>query len=98
MTNYNERLDVILSTFDGGIHGKGSERGGYPTYFTEPYPLWVGERKRATKQALTSLIKQLVAEAKPVRKLPESGDSVAVYYEKMLYEFEQNLLKALEEK
>lgn len=52
MTNYNERLDKILSMFDGGIHAKGSDKGGYPTYFTEPYPLWVEERKRAAKQAI----------------------------------------------
>ena len=103
MTNYNERLDKILSMFDGGIHAKGSDKGGYPTYFTEPYPLWVEERKRAAKQANTSLIKELVAEAKP-RKYQEEDfkgsepDRRKKAFNRAIDEFEQNLLKALESK
>ena len=82
MTNYNERLDEIL-------------QGELVCISNDPDAYVAGIED--TKQAFTSLTKELVAEAKPVRKLPESGDSVAVYYEKMLTEFEQNLLKALEE-
>lgn len=59
------------------------------------------------KQALASLIKELVAEAKPelkevVRQIPGDMDSFlhnqeAIWSEQYVTEFEQNLLKALEE-
>lgn len=101
MTNYNKRLDDVLSA----VYLAGTENGlGRSLTDTKE----IMHRKEAfikgnrvsdeAKQAITSLTKELVMEAKPVRKLPESGDSVAVYYEKMLTEFEHNLLKALEEK
>lgn len=45
-------LDEIFNMFEGGVHAKGSDKGGYPTYFTKPYPLWVEERKRAARQAI----------------------------------------------
>ena len=49
-----------------------------------------GEFHYSLKQAITSLIKELVAEAKPKDMNP--------FYEKpVVDEFEQNLLKALEE-
>ena len=54
------------------------------------------------KQAITSLIKELVAEAKPHKRLPDDSptadeDLVNYGYNQAIDEFEQNLLKALEE-
>ena len=53
------------------------------------------------KQAITSLIKELVAEAKP-RKYKLDGSTkkpnLASEYNMAIDQFEQNLLKALEEK
>lgn len=73
MTNYNERLDTILSAH-------GAEEG----EFTE-----------SLKQALTSLTKELVAEAKPAHV---HGTTVSSgQFNRGVSEFEQNLLKALEE-
>ena len=72
-------LDEILDAFASG----------------EVSPHWKDNRKTYTKpeakQAIISLIKELVAEAKPKEMNP--------FYEKPIVdEFEQNLLKALEEK
>jgi len=50
------------------------------------------------KQALTSLIKELVAEAKPEVRVFDDGINDATYFQqKIVDQFEQNLLKALEE-
>jgi len=58
------------------------------------------------KQAITSLIKELVTEAKPKKRPPDYySDSIDLYprqcaansWNKAIDEFEQNLLKALEE-
>ena len=94
MTNYNERLDEILDDF-----------------FT------IGTERHISelKQAITSLIKELVAEAKPTNYTPKGHHPDAcLNHEKYtsaccgcqkqrarlqeIDEFEQNLLKALEEK
>jgi len=81
MTNYNERLDEILMTFLFNGYGQDAE-----VYM----PAADG-----AKQALTSLTKELVAEAKPERNV------VITVVDKVrnntIDEFEQNLLKALEE-
>ena len=55
--------------------------------------------KADTKQALTSLIKELVAEAKPELPALFAGlnDIGVIMYKKGTDEFEHNLLKALEE-
>ena len=58
--------------------------------------------KNRAKQAITSLIKELVAEAKPEYKRPEDAPVRSDMFEWMGYnkainEFEQNLLKALED-
>jgi hypothetical protein len=81
MTNYNERLDEILKV-----------------YF---WPDDVGESETlqathdAAKQAITSLNKELVAEAKPPHV---HGTTVSSgQFNRGVSEFEQNLLKALEE-
>ena len=83
MTNYNERLDEILTELDqGGYLGEG---GVY-----------------TARTAITSLIKELVAEAKPKDYVDyyandpiERGRKIS--YDEAVREFEQNLLKALEE-
>ena len=50
------------------------------------------------KQAITSLIKELVAEAKPEVRVFDDGINDATYFQqKIVDQFEQNLLKALEE-
>ena len=83
MTNYNERLDKIITnvsgkSFDAAINNPND------------YAQVVIDAEAEAKQAITSLIKELVAEAKP-----KEMDS---FYEKPIVDqFEQNLLKALEE-
>ena len=100
MTNYNERFDEVLTTCDFEPDG-----------FNSRICLWCGERKGAkihtAKQALTSLTKELVAEAKPELKevgkqMPGDMDSFlhnqeAIWSEQYINQFEQNILKALEE-
>ena len=86
MTNYNERLDEI--TIDLWV------KYGRPGTMDEFVP--------EAKQAITSLIKELVAEAKPEKKSTEDYGSWEeghrnVGYNRASIEFEQNLLKALEE-
>lgn len=109
MTNYNERLDEILSkTPCSQCNGSGA----YPDYDGEPEQCQFCWQLRftfidETKQALTKLIKELVAEAKPAKKdqLAQStseDESRSRFYRYGGYnfaidEFEQNLLKALEE-
>ena len=91
MTNYNERLDKILEDHREWMRGIRTDR-------------LVGTSSEVTKQAITSLIKELVADAKPSKK--HVGDEVAEnrsYTGERLFnatidEFEQNLLKALEDK
>ena len=79
MTNFNEKLDELARD------------------------LWVGYGKPGTmdefvqeaKQAITSLYKELVAEAKPAHV---HGTTVSSgQFNRGVSEFEQNLLKALEE-
>ena len=95
MTNYNERLGEVLTTCDFEPDG-----------FNSRICLWCGERKgtkiHTAKQAFTSLIKELVAEAKPEEhKNYYTTDPVEggrrMGYNEAVREFEQNLLKALEE-
>jgi len=88
MTNYNERLYGILAKHNGEL-GITWEN---PDIVTPD-----------TKQAISSLIKELVAEAKPSKK--HVGDEVAEnrsYTGERLFnatidEYHSNLLKALEE-
>ena len=86
MTNYNERLDEILERLYriAADTELAADR-------CDPYAFnGVSE----TKQAITSLIKELVEEAKPNR---ENKSYTNPIYNAAVYEFEQNLLKALEE-
>ena len=63
----------------------------------------VGTSSEVTKQAITSLIKELVADAKPTNSETQRG-SVTVYGDlserelNIIDQFEQNLLKELDEK
>ena len=96
MTNYNERLDDILQNLTWKQHELGT-KGLIP----------LSRHEYEAKQDITSLIKELVAEAKP-GNLPifgsqnEAGDVSpsdyeAAGYNQAIKQFEQNLLKALEE-
>ena len=102
MTNYNERLDEIIAQASAGIGGFGKLDNG---------KFYKGISEIEAEQAITSLIKELVAEAKPDRQPPmkmgnptkESSDLDKMIfakkkgYNEAIDEFEQNLLKALEE-
>ena len=95
MTNYNERLDEQLNYLMEYSYKYG--RCEIPS--SEDPPLIVA---RQAKQAITSLIKELVAEAKPERKSTEDYGSWEdghrnAGWNKCLDQFEQNLLKELEE-
>lgn len=87
MTNYNERLDEVFETLNNKAREERAsctERNNW-----EGYNFAYERLESEAKQALTSLMKELVAEAKP-----KEMDS---FYEKPIVdEFEQNLLKALE--
>ena len=87
MTNYNERLDDILH----GITGSKNLR---------PQRGVLAKSRDEAKQAITSLIKELVEEAKP-KTTPFDNNLDGGYATDIrnsaIDEFEQNLLKALEE-
>ena len=58
----------------------------------------VEEMRAQAKQAITSLYKELVAEAMPEIKVFDDGINDATYFqEKKVNEYHTNLLKALEE-
>ena len=96
MTNYNKRVDEILAKHNGELGVTWED----PDVVTPD-----------TKQAITSLMKELVAGAKPYRQPPmkmgnptkESSDLDKMIFAKKkghneaIDQFEQNLLKALEE-
>ena len=97
MTNYNERLDDILQlVFNYGYNEAEAEFDpidrGYDKFEKSTAP-------DIAKQAITSLIKELVAEAKPGTWVdPENTDDLEWQgYVLGVIDYEQNLLKALEE-
>ena len=107
MTNYNKRLDEMLSkTPCAQCDGSGA----YPDYDGEPLQCQFCWQLRFTfidkaKQAITSLIKELVTEAKPYRGTvidkwnKDRVDEVKATNAAMnawADIYEQNLLKALE--
>lgn len=88
MTNYNERLDEILADWEYEVTGT-------PKHWDKTTDRLAIDTK--AKQAITSLIKELVAEAKPkyqafTRDMVSRGE-----VKQTIDQFEQNLLKALEE-
>ena len=92
MTNYNERLYEIIRKLCHDFENRKVDS---------------LQAQVDAKAAITSLIKELVAEAKPELKevgkqIPGDMDSFlhnqeAIWSEQYIDEFEQNLLKALEE-
>ena len=89
MTNYNERLEEALLMLTNAAYAKGNE---------DPRQVLSGVPRVTTadtKQAITSLTKELVEEAKPAHV---HGTTVGSgQFNRGVSEFEQNLLKALEE-
>lgn len=92
MTKYNERLNEIIGdlsgeSFDAAINN------------SKDYAQIVIDAETKSKQAITSLIKELVEESKPtytvveneIQSIRSGAKNIAIN------EFEQNLLKALEE-
>lgn len=100
MTNYNERLDEILAKLENAVVQDTAQRMSGQGGKMSPK-----HHHTIAKQAITSLIKELVAEAKPdycdgsekcncsteMEQYINSGKETAII------QFEQNLLKALEE-
>ena len=88
MTNYNERLDELMPCDCKFLKGFAWRKG-------DPCEGCINGR---LKQSITSLIKELVAEAKPEVRVFDDGMNDATYFQqKIVDQFEQNLLKALEE-
>ena len=97
MTNYNERLDEIArDAYRGEIDWIHDQLDG--TSFIGESLGVVEKNVVDTKQALTSLIKELVAEAKPSpdRYVNYNSDCLEGY-NLAIKDFEQNLLKELKE-
>ena len=98
MTNYSERLDKIIRA----VYNRGYVDGEPLAMYDKPIQM----KQSEAKQAITSLYKELVAAAKPKYRKPSYGngvdESLALSYSDKEYnlaldEFEQNLLKELEE-
>ena len=98
MTNYNERLDEVLDSYAGYYNLQDINRFTKEQMSIE-FPHLMTKDK--AKQAITSLIKELVEEAKPQEHIDvhtysnarTNGDIRKIAID----QFEQNLLKALEE-
>ena len=94
MTNYNKRLDEII---DKHRHDVDMDFSADIRHY---------KNTNETVDGITSLIKELVADAKPEKRTPDYySDSIDLYsrqcaansWNKAIDQFEQNLLKALEE-
>ena len=113
MTNYNERLDERLDDLTSFMESIGWEfdENGYT--FDDNYINF--RTANILRQNITSLMKELVAEAKPLLKERTASTEFTTWdgktkvvktfesetdsgFNKAINEFEQNLLKALEEK
>ena len=88
--NFGLRLDEILKTSHHRIRTRILRD-------AEIYQSHIAESEYDAKQAITSLIKELVAEAKPEVKAHPLGPVTLADCQRGLDQFEQNLLKALEE-
>ena len=103
MTNYNEKLDKILNWQQRMFLVEALIQDISDTHKLEITDDIMNKYRDEAKQAIISLIKELIEEAKPRKK--RVGDEVAEnrsYTGERLFnatidEFEQNLLKALEE-
>ena len=107
MTIFNERLDEIInSAYEGEASWIHDQLDG--TSVMDDAIKRIEDEKAKTKQAITSLVKELVAEAKPPKKdeLAQStldDESRCRFYRYGGYnfaldQFERNLLKELDEK
>ena len=102
MTDYNERLDEVLSNLYNSAWVEGSNyEENNPEGSDIPSKREIA-KTAAAKQAITSLTKELVAEAKPEKKSTEDYGSWEeghrnAGWNNCLEHYEQNLLKALEE-
>ena len=104
MTNYNERLDELLSILYNSAWVEGSNyEENNPEGSDIPSKREIA-KTAAAKQAITSLIKELVAKAEPINEQGEIDIDVPAYNDgyysganNALEKFEQNLLKELEE-
>lgn len=95
MTNYSERLDEILDTPTRYIHQYGcacTKLKRPKECDCEPF-----DALAEAKQAITSLIQELVAEAKPEVKAHPLGPVTLADCQRGLDHYEYGLLKALEE-
>lgn len=107
MTNYNKRLEEILKASHHRIHARLLRD-------AEIYQSHIAQSEYEAKQAIISLTKELVAEAKPELKERTSSTELTTWdgktkvvktfesetdpgFNRAINEFEQNLLKALEE-
>src|SRR5574344_1036116 len=98
MTNYNKRLDEVLETVIAEAFIYGNFALGKGVYIKLPDDNHELPPKEKAKQAITSLIKELVAEAKPEAfKFDDGQNDATHFYNKAVSEYEQNLLKELEE-
>lgn len=105
MTNYNERLDEILDlpNITRMAKEKGSDVSDIDKHIKlkivfydgkhETYPITLSYD--LVKQALTSLIKELVAEAKPLYYASPDKSEYQDGFNTCIRLYEQNLLKAL---
>ncbi len=96
MTNYNERLDEILDYYADEHRNHAYEFDNKEMSQNE-YLKSMRSDKGKAKQALTSLNKELVAEAKPEIKAHPLGPVTLADCQRGLDHYEANLLKALEE-
>ena len=113
MSNYNERLDKVLLTYKSAHQIAFNEVDPHGNNMS-PYDGSAAVSKRSrdieaeAKADLTTLIKELVAEAKPSYKTDTRGATQnpnnAFYhtkkaqgYNEAIEDYEQNILKALEE-
>ncbi len=101
MTNYNERLDKALNWQQRMIVFEALNQGISDTHKLEITDDIMNKYRAEAKQAITSLIKELVAEAKPNKK-PQfycqgCDKSEERGHNQAIDQFEQNLLKELEE-
>ncbi len=93
MTNYNERLDKMLRSLAHQAYIT-AHAPGYTKLDGRTYETAVDE----AKQAIASLTKEMVAEAKPEIKAPHPLEHVTLAdCQRGLNHYEANLLKALDE-
>ena len=93
MTNYNERIDKVLDKFGNGV---------IEAYLIAPKSratadLSLESSLNEAQAAITSLTKELVVEANPLRPQDDTMIMGQASYADGIRKYEQNLLKALEE-